>query len=65
MDIKISSVLPRTKEDPIVYMIIDKNERFIRRHLVLSPTVISSLAEAGVISGMTKAEMRVSICSIF
>ena len=49
-----------SEEDKILKTIFDKNEGFLRRHLVLSPSVVGKLQTTGVINEVARARMRVS-----
>jgi hypothetical protein len=48
-------------ENRIVQEVIYQNEAFLRRHLVLSSTVVDKLQDKGVITDVTKRTMMVSM----
>lgn len=47
-------------EDKIVNAVIDKNEGFLKRHMVLSSSIVGKLRTTGVLNDMTNVKMKVS-----
>ena len=48
----------------IVREILKKNEQFLRRHLVLSKTVLDKLCQQGLIADITRRKIMVSYCKL-
>ena len=49
----------------IVREILKKNEQFLRRHLVLSRTVLDKLHQQGLIADITRRKIMVRVVVIF